>query len=86
MTGEWSTRDELAALGVEVAFQHYRATLAASGVKHGKLPPAFTIPRPKPWEPPPDTQAPRPSQTNNGRRRAATVNEVVGVLAKGFRR
>lgn len=86
MTGEWSTADELAALGVEIAHHHYRATLAAAGVKQGKLPPVFTIPRPTPYEPPPDPQAPRSPQHKSGRRYATTVPEVIGALAKGFRR
>lgn len=86
MTGEWSTQDELAALSVEVAHHHYRATLAANGVKRHRLPDAIKIPRPDPWTPEPEDTAPARVPRQTGRPVASTVGEVVAVLAKGFGR
>jgi len=80
---------ELAALNVEIAHHHYRATLAASGVKRGKLPPPLHLDRPTPWQPDVEpNRAPRQSQTAraDARHYATTVDEVVAVLSKGFKR
>lgn len=81
--------DELAALNVEVAHHHYRATLAANGVKRGKLPPPLHLQRPRPWLPASSTrppQGPRSAIRSDGRRHATTVAEVSAVLSAAIKR
>lgn len=46
LTGGWLLHDELQALTVEVDHAILRATLAAGGVKKGRLPKPLRIPRP----------------------------------------
>ena len=89
MTAEWSTQDELRALQLEMAHQHYRATLAVGGCKKHRLPPPLSIPRPTPWEPdkvelPTVAGSRRPRVHKSGRRHASTVEEVVAVVQAGF--
>jgi len=89
ISGGWTQDNELAALGVEVAHHHYRATLAAAGVKRGRLPAPLSLPRPQPYEGT-QTRAPqsprRPGASSPGRRHASTVAEVTAVLARAFPR
>lgn len=86
MTGGWSLGNELTALGLEIAHNHYRATVSAiPGMKRSKIPPAFSYPRPKPWTPESiEEAAPTRQARRDGRRHATTVADVASVLSRAF--
>ncbi len=88
LSGGWSTDNELAALNAEICFSLYRATLAAGGVKSGRLPQPLHIPRPEPATVPDDApEQLRPATHRAPRHRHATTpEEIVAVLAHGFGR
>jgi len=76
MTGGWSADREMAAVGLEIAYESYRVALAAIGTKRSKMPSPWRFPRPKPDEP--SGSLPQP------RRRAANAAEVAAVIRAGF--